>query len=225
MDDSGFVRPEAPQPRPLPVIVLADVSGSMKDDDKIGVLNLSMASMIRAFAAEDSAMGEICVGVVTFGEHGALLHQPLAPATDVRWTDLAATGQTPLGAALDLANELLHDDSVVVRRAYRPTLVLVSDGMPTDDWREPLNRLLASKRGGKAVRLAVGVGQDMDQDAFAVLDAFIANPLIRVGRADQVHELPRFFAWVTNSVSARIQSGAPDAADVMTPDDAVRYMS
>ena len=39
-----------PTARPLPVIVLADASGSMEQDDKIVALNRAIAEMIRSFA-------------------------------------------------------------------------------------------------------------------------------------------------------------------------------
>lgn len=207
MNDSTADQAKAQRPRPLPVLILADVSGSMADDGKIDVLNRSVATMVRAFAAEDSLRGEIWTGVITFGGSGATLHHPLAPATDVRWQDMLATGRTPLGSAFELVTDLLSDEATIPRRAFRPTVVLVSDGVPTDPWREPLARLLASERGGKALRLAVGVGQDMDAEAFSVLDAFINNSQIKVGRADEVHELPRYFDWVTATVTTQVRIG------------------
>ena len=39
-------------------------------------------------------------------------------------------------------------------RAYRPTLVLVSDGKPNGEWEGPLRRLLTSERAAKAERFA-----------------------------------------------------------------------
>ncbi|MEV5711838.1 VWA domain-containing protein [Actinoallomurus sp. NPDC052274] len=186
------------------------MSGSMAEAGKIGVLNRCIASMIRSFAGEDTIRGEIVVGVVTFGGTEARLHQPIAPATEVAWQDMAPFGRTPLGQAFDLANALLADESVISRRAFLPTLVLVSDGLPTDEWREPLDRLLASSRGGKAMRLAVGVGQDMDEDAFDVLHAFIDNPAIQPVRADDAHLLSRYFSWVTMSVTQRARSPRPN---------------
>ncbi|WP_198347943.1 VWA domain-containing protein [Plantactinospora sp. KBS50] len=219
MVDAPPARVMAQRPRPLPVLILADVSGSMADDGKIGVLNQAVATMIRAFAAEDSLRGELWAGVVTFGGRGATLHHPLAPASEVRWQDMSAAGRTPLGAALDVVTDLLADDAFVPRRAFRPTLVLVSDGIPTDQWQQPLVRLLASERGAKALRLAVGVGQEMDGEAFAVLDAFIDNPLIKVGRADEVHELTRYFDWVTATVTTQVRSGR------ITNDDLMGFMN
>jgi uncharacterized protein YegL len=204
---------------------LADVSGSMAQDGKIDVLNQSISTMIRTFVAEDTIRGEISVGVVTFGGDGAWLHQAPAPVREAQWTDMAASGRTPLGEAFDLLAELLRREDVIPRRAFQPTLVLVSDGMPTDEWQEPLARLLDTERGGKAVRLAVGIGQDMDEDAFAVLNRFVANPAIPVMRADEIHRLSSFFAWVTMSVTTRVRSGRPDDPAAMRPEDLLDFMN
>jgi hypothetical protein len=66
--------------RPLPVILLADVSGSMATNGKIDALNDAIQSMIESFAAEDHSRAEIHVSVIAFGKGGARLHQPLLPA-------------------------------------------------------------------------------------------------------------------------------------------------
>ncbi|MFB4319787.1 VWA domain-containing protein [Actinomadura sp. 21ATH] len=200
------------------MLVLADVSGSMAEAGKIDVLNRSIATMIRSFADEDTVRGEITVGVVTFGG-GVNLHQAPTPATEVVWKDMLPCGRTPLGEALDLVNGLLADENVISRRAFTPTLVLVSDGLPNDEWQGPLERLLASPRGGKTVRLAVGVGQDMDEDAFGVLRAFINDPAIQPVRADEAHLLSRYFSWVTMSVTARVRSNRPNDTSHMSFDE------
>ncbi|MGW3368311.1 vWA domain-containing protein [Streptosporangium canum] len=208
------------KPRPLPVLVLADVSGSMGQPiEKIDALNRAVAEMIRKFADEDSIHGEITVGIITFGGEGANLHHPVGPATRARWADMAAGGRTWLGQAFDLARELLEDETVVPKRAYRPTIILVSDGVPTDGWEEPLERLLASPRGGKAIRLAVAVGPEAGTSAYHVLEAFVDNPAVPVIRADELDRLTLFFQWVTMSVSTRAQSARPDAPSTFDADD------
>ncbi|MEU6787002.1 VWA domain-containing protein [Nonomuraea angiospora] len=203
---------------------MADVSGSMHAQGKIKVLNESVRSMIRSFAAEDNVRGEIWVAVVTFGSGGALLHQPLIPAVQTTWTDMRADGGTPMGQAFDLVERLLHDESAIPERAYTSTLVLVSDGKPTDEWQEPLERLVSSRRGAKSVRLAVGVGQEMDDEDFAVLTAFTGDAA-KVVRAHEIDRLSSFFAWVTMSVTTQLRSGQPDTPPEMNADDVLGFMN
>jgi uncharacterized protein YegL len=208
---NNFILPTA---RPLPVIVLADVSGSMKENGKIDALNEAVATMIAAFADEEATRAEIQVAVIAFGAGGAKLHRPLRPAVAGDWTPLTARGTTPLGAALELGKELIEDRDQVPSRAYRPTLVLISDGQPTGpngkpttDWRGPLAQLLASERASKAARFALAIGDDAD---FEVLSAFLADPSREVFSASQARQIKQFFRWVTMSVTARSRSVNPN---------------
>ena len=68
--------------RPLPVILLADVSGSMATNGKIDALNDAIQSMIESFAAEDHSRAEIHVSVIAFGKGGAR-HPHLAEVSQV----------------------------------------------------------------------------------------------------------------------------------------------
>ena len=201
--------------RPLPVILMADLSGSMAADGKITALNSAVAEMQAAFAEENDAQAEIHMAVVTFGG-AAALYLPLTPAAQVQWTPMQASGRTPMGAALDIVTDLIEDRERVPSRAYRPTVVLVSDGLPNDEWKGPLNRFHQSDRAGKAQRFALGIGTDADLD---VLRHFLGDPEGRVFEAHEAREVRKFFRWVTMSVTARSRSGQPNlAVDVEPPD-------
>jgi uncharacterized protein YegL len=127
---------------------------------------------------------------------------------------MQAEGSTPLGGAFTLLTDLLGDEDVVPKQAFMPVLILVSDGKPTDEWEEPLVRLLGSPRGGKAVRLAVGIGSDMEEEDFDILRKFIARPGTEPRRADESHLLARYFSWVTMSVTAQARTGRQTAAEI-----------
>lgn len=204
-------------PRPLPVIVLADVSGSMLPnqlEDKIGVLNRCIASMFTAFAQMDSVQGQVHVGAIAFGRAEARLHLPVGPAAEAVWPAMEAGGGTPMGAAFDLAREILDDPEAVSGRAFEPALILVSDGVPTDDWEPALNELLGHRLGGKAMRISVGIGTDRTPDAEEVLAQF-SGPEYGVLRADQASELPELFRWITDTVTSTFRPGlaAPNLED------------
>jgi len=195
--------------RPLPVIVLADVSGSMSADGKIETLNRSLREMIASFANEEDLRAEVHVGVITFGGSKAEAKHVLAPASKLVWDELKASGKTPLGSALALAANWLEDRNIVPSRAYMPTLVLVSDGQPDkgDAWQQELQNLLGSVRGAKAQRLALAIGTDADEQ---VLKAFVANPEVPVLHAQDAAQISRFFRFVTMSVCSRLASINPD---------------
>jgi uncharacterized protein YegL len=213
----GFTAPLA---RPLPVLLLADVSGSMGDDGKIDALNRAMEDMLGSFRREDDRRTEIQVGVITFGAGGARLHQPLARASRIQWQPMTPAGTTPLAAALDLTVQIIEDPQQVPERGYRPTLVLVSDGQPTDekghatdDWKPALGRLLASARGKQAYRFAMAIGADADEE---MLGAFIA-PDKRLFRAHDARQIEEFFQHVTVGVTLRSRSNNPNDPPSIPP--------
>ena len=83
-------------PRPLPVIVLADTSGSMGENGKIEALNAAMKDMVSTFAKESRLRAEIQVGLITFGGK-AQMHLPLVAAHGVAgFSEFKADGVTPM---------------------------------------------------------------------------------------------------------------------------------
>nr|WP_256557830.1 VWA domain-containing protein [Marinobacterium sedimentorum] len=194
--------------RPLPVIVLADVSGSMIADDKIKAMNAALQDMIKTFADQSRLRAEIQVGLITFGGEVANAHLPLTPAHQIeRMETLEAEGRTPMGHAFQLATELLEDKDLIPSRAYRPVLVLVSDGLPTDDWQEAFSQLQASDRAQKASRFAMAIGSDA---AESMLKTFANDPEAPLFKADNARDIHRFFRAVTMSISAKSQSPNPN---------------
>lgn len=194
------------KPRPLPVIILADISGSMGVDGKIAALNQSLRDMVKSFAAESRLRAEIHLGLITFGGE-ARTDLPLTPAHEIQdIQELQACGATPLGAALSLARGMVEDKVLIPSRAYRPILVLVSDGLPTDDWEPPFQELKASERAARATRVALAIGNDADEDMLRAFGNDLEAPLFH---ANNAAEIVRFFRAVTMSVSAHSRSQSP----------------
>jgi len=193
--------------RPLPVILLLDISGSMSMNGKIDILNDAVSEMIDTFVGEDDSRAEIHVSVITFGGQEAKLHLQLQPADTIKWLPMEAKGRTPMGQAFSLAQQMIEDKSIIPSRAYRPTVILVSDGISTDDWRRPLDQLLNSERASKAVRFAMGIGEESDNDT---LNSFLSSNNARVFHAHETRKIKNFFKWVTMSVTTRSRSVNPN---------------
>lgn len=192
--------------RPLPVIFLLDVSGSMAEEGKINVLNQSMRDMLATFSKSDDLRAEIHIAVITFGGE-ARLHAPLQPAARLEWQDFVAEGGTPMGAAMSLAADLIEDKEAIPGRAYRPTVVLVSDGHPTDQFSTALDKIAGQGRAQKADRMALAIGSDADVD---LLRRFVSNPERTVFLAADARRIKDFFQLVTMSVAARSRSISPN---------------
>ena len=90
---------------------------------------------------------------------------------DFAWNDLDAGGVTDLGKPFELLAAQLTIPPMT-DRALPPVIVLLSDGQPTDDYKKGLDKLLHLPWGKKAVRIAISIGQDADDD---VLQEFTGN--------------------------------------------------
>lgn len=206
-DPSQFTVQKA---KPLPVMLLLDVSGSMSGV-KIATLNEAVKTMLDTFADETTNETDVVVSIITFGNELKRLF-PFTPATQVKFENLSASGGTPLGEALKMAKAIIEDRDETPSRSYRPTVVLVSDGRPGDEWRKPLQAFIAEGRSAKCDRMAMAIGSDADLN---VLGSFIegtSNPLFEAHRAS---EILGFFKRVTMSVTMRTKSQNPNVIPVV----------
>ena len=186
-----------PSPRLLPVILLVDTSGSMGVDGKIDVLNDAIIRMIAVFKKMSMPGCEIALTVISFGGV-AVVHLPSTAIQNVVWSPLGAAGTTPMGDAFRLASQLLKDDAAIPLRSFKPNIILVSDGIPTDEYSEPLKELGLSEHGKRAFRFAVGIGSDARLD---VLKEF-AGSEGEVVPVERVELLTEFFRYVTLTVTS-----------------------
>lgn len=200
----------ASKAKPLPVILLLDTSGSMYGD-KISSLNDAVRTMLGTFTKEESQANEFLVSIITFGGTASLAYPP-TPASELGYTNLSADGGTPLGAAIDVAKSLIEDRELTPGRAYRPLVVLVSDGVPTDSWESKLDQFIQDGRSAKCDRMALGIGREAyEGQGRATLERFIAGTEHKVFEAKDAGEIHNFFKFVTMSVVTRSLSQDPNA--------------
>lgn len=200
MDMSRY---QVKESRPLPLMLLLDVSGSMSENNKITSLNHAVRTMLQQFKTFKSGEQEIKVLVITFGSK-VDIHMNYTSASDAEssWHDLDAHGGTPLGTALRLAKDIIEDKSMTPSKSYTPIVVLVSDGQPTDKWDDDMKAFITSGRSQKAMRMAMAIGQDADTD---ILGQFIAGSTdingdpVELFFAHDASRIPEFFKLVTMS--------------------------
>lgn len=160
--------------RPLNFFWVVDSSGSMTVDRKMEQLNYAIQSTIPDMrqAAKDNTNAQLLIQALQFNSGAQWMTTDPVKVEDYTWTDLKASGGTSLGKALDLlAGQLTIPP--MSERALPPVIVLLSDGQPTDSYKEPLNKLLNLPWGKKSVRIAIAIGRDANR---TVLEEFTGNP-------------------------------------------------
>lgn len=203
--------------KPLPVVLLLDTSSSMNaggEQSKIVELDSAVRDMIKDFAHEEQLETEIQVSVITFGYNGVQLALPYTNASKVEIKKLEAQGNTPMGMALRMAKDMIEDKETTPSRAYRPLVILCSDGAPNDDWEGPMDNFIKDGRSSKCDRMAMAIGSDANE---VVLKRFIEgteNPLFYAKDASSMH---KFFKFVTMSVATRSHSQNPNVIMKIEP--------
>lgn len=202
--------------RPLHFIWICDCSGSMSVNGKIQILNNAIRQAIPLMQKEanDNPNAQVLVRVVKFSS-GAQWHvaQP-TPVEDFKWTDLTTEGVTDMGKALSLVAEQLKMPPMT-DRALPPVLVLVSDGMPTDDFSKGLKELMEQPWGKKAVRIAIAIGSDAE---YETLQKFIGNPELQPLPAKDPDELVKQIKWVSTAVLKAVSVPRnPDGQNIQIP--------
>ena len=195
-----------PSPR-CPVVLVLDTSGSMAGEP-IEQLNAGAQLFIDEVKGDDLARWSVDLAVFAAGGEVECLLDFTSIEQIGGISPMHASGTTPLGEATQLAISRLEARKAEYRHAgvpyYQPWLVIISDGVPTDDWKESANRAhkLSSER--KLVSIPIGVG-DADMD---VLSAFSSKPAISLDGL----KFREFFLWLSASMSRVSASTSSDAA-------------
>jgi uncharacterized protein YegL len=153
--------------RPLHFIVIGDCSGSMKGQ-KMQALNWALRAMLPHLISweYEQLQAQLLVRILGFATVPRWhVENPLTPAQlNERWQDLEYVhqGRTNMGPAFEAVADVLVPEKLE-RRALRPAILLVTDGLPTDPpggFERGLATLTGHGPGRSSLRLAVAIGRD-----------------------------------------------------------------
>lgn len=210
-----------PSPR-CPVVLVLDVSGSMSgkpiQELKAGVMQFCEEVQRDAVAARSI---ELCV--VTFGSEATVAlpftcMKSMAPASA---PELAIEGSTSLGAGLALAHAQLkarrREYAAAGFPAYKPWVVLMTDGAPTDEWEAAAEALRKEDEAAKLLFWGIGIGDAADFDTLREILPAARPPAKLKGL-----RFSEFFRWLTDSlrtVTTKTTPGAgPQQVTLPSPD-------
>ncbi len=117
-----------------PVVLLLDTSGSMQGEP-IRELEEGLKLLVDEILKDEEAKQRVEIAIVTFGGTVNVVHD-FALAEDVKIPSLRAGGSTPMAEAIQKGIELVTQRKRELREKgvnyFRPWIVLITDGYPTD---------------------------------------------------------------------------------------------
>jgi uncharacterized protein YegL len=202
-----------PDPR-APCILLLDVSGSMAGEP-IDELNAGLKAFRAAIEKDVLARRRVEPLVVTFGSDVQVLSS-FTTADNFVVPHLTANGVTNMSAAILKSLELLEERKREYKEAgivyYRPWILLISDGEPTDVDHFPTARraLLAAQKEKKVTTVLIGV-QDANMDVLKSLCGGLAPVKLHGLRFEEL------FRWLSASMARVSQSKTGENIQIENP--------
>lgn len=183
--------------RPIHFFWVVDCSGSMYGE-KIGIVNNTIQECIPEMrsAADNNPNAQLLIRALQFSSGASWITSNPVPVEDYSWEDMEAQGLTEMGKAFDLLAAQLGIPPMP-ERALPPVIVLLSDGQPTDDYKKSLEKLKKMPWFRKAVKIAISIGQDADDD---VLVEFCGNTEL-VLQANNASALAKMIKWASTTAS------------------------
>ena len=186
----------------VPICVLLDTSGSM-EGTPIEELNKGIKMFIDELKNDIQTLYSADLSIITFGDNVDII-KDFGPLEGYNTEILHADGVTPMGEAVETALKLLNErkeqykDQMI--EYYQPWLVLMTDGVPTDDYLNAAYLVTNQVNAKKLVVFPVAIGTQVD---FDILKSFSPNkdPLQLKGL-----KFKPFFQWLSASVSQLSQS-------------------
>jgi len=202
-----------PEPR-CACVLLLDTSGSM-DGPRMDQLNAGLQAFKQALSEDSLAMMRVEVAIITFGPVEVI--QDFVTANQFTPPQLTASGETPMGSAINEALDRLADRRETYKQNqipfFRPMIFLITDGEATDDtddWKRASDRIHTQEGLKKISFFAVGV-EGANMAKLAELGNRKPLQLRDVGKFEEM------FQWLSASLTSASQATPGEDVVLQTP--------
>jgi uncharacterized protein YegL len=195
--------------RQMVLFFIIDTSGSMAGT-KIGAVNTAIREVLPELKGIGGSDVDIKIACLKFSSGCSWLHPTPVSIENFQWNNLDADGVTDFGdACKELSAKMSKDKFLSAPSAsVAPAIILMSDGEPTDDYKNGLSELQENKWYKYAIKVAVAIGDDANMD---VLKEFTGN----IEAVTAVHTPEALRKWIrfVSITSAQIGSKSQPMQD------------
>lgn len=201
--------------RVMTLIFVVDTSGSM-NGAKMTSLNIAVREVLPLISdlSSNNADALIKIAALEFSSGTEWMYPQPIEAENFQWRDLEAGGLTAMGEAFIELSSKLSTKAYMAEAtgSFAPTIILMSDGEATDDYKRGLEKLKGNNWFKAAIKVAISIDADDNQDSLA---AFTGNKeaVLTVHNKEELKKIIRFVSVTASQVASTTSSVGKDAPE------------
>jgi uncharacterized protein YegL len=203
----------------LVIFFLIDTSGSMKGK-KMGELNTVMEELIPEIRRVGEADTEVKVAVLTFSTEVRWMYSTPIPIEEFEWARLRASGVTSMGAAFKELNHRMSRNSFLnsPSLSFAPVIFLMTDGYPSDDYKEGLKELQTNSWYKFGLKAALGIGQEANDNILAEFTGS-KDTVVHAYSGGQLAQMIKIIAVTSSQIGSKSMTLSDDTGHELGEED------
>lgn len=166
LDFNAVNNVEISSTRKIPICLVLDTSGSMTKGNNIRTLNENLQGFLDFVRSNSKSRRIADISIVVMGG-GVEVFTEYQSIDNINFEKpFEAHGSTPMGEAMNIALDLLLDRREFYRNNeiehYKPIILLMSDGFPTDQYQDAARRTSEMVMNKEIKLYPVGIGNEFD---------------------------------------------------------------